>query len=611
MNKTLVYTQANNRPVSAPPTPLQRAEHATASAFLNALLREWSGWSFLSHEQKELLCFCEDTVCLPLQNNDRLLLQVPHHTAARFEIQLPFYLWNREGHCKPVSLMSALTALITDSTISGEHSEKQFMLLSRVLDSHQAQMQAYELDANNSPHAAENWNFQDAEQALISGHPTHPNPRSRDELTKADALLLSPELKGQFPLFWVLADRSILVSGSGVQITAFDMCQNLAKSDETLPETLRTKVDKGYVPFAWHPWQAERLLARPQVIRWIQQGFLRPYGSAGQPFTATASMRGVHAFKAPYMLKFSLSMRLTNSKRVLARKEVERGVQMAELLSGPLGDKLANNFPNLTILTEPGYVALQDEDGGALEDSFVVLRDNPFHEPTQTGPAMLASLCEPHLGAPSPLSDLIYRQAAQKTLSPQELAERWLDAFMEVAILPLLDIRARHGLLFGSHQQNMMIALKDGMPAHLYVRDCQGTGHLTTHHDVLSAYVPDIGKNAENVVPPEIGDELLCYYVIVNNLLHTVSTLVIDGLMDEARAYDTLRRRFKAAAQSTTGDPAFYDYLLTSPTLVSKGNYRTSLSNVNEASGDGAGQLATFFKIANPFNNKRNNDDIA
>ena len=611
MNKTSGRVQDAAQSISAHLTPIERAEYATANAFLNALLREWSNWSFLSCEQKELLSFKEDTLCLPLQDGESLLVKAPQHTAARYEIQLPFYLWNGKDSCKPVGLINALTVLVMDDTISTGQKEKQLTLLSRLLDSHQAHLQAYELDADHPAQSAGSWNFQQAEQALLSGHPTHPNPRSRDEMSAEDALLFSPELKGQFSLFWVLVHRSLVVSQSGVKAGAIQMCRDLASSDETLPAGLRADLSNDYVPIPWHPWQAERLLARPEVIGWLAKGLLRPVGSVGRAFAATGSMRGVHAFGAPYMLKFSLSMRLTNSKRVLARKEVERGVQMAELLCGPLGGKLTTDFPGLTILTEPGYVALKAADGGALEDSFVVLRDNPFQEPTANGPVMLASLCEPQPGAPSPLGDLIYEQAAKTARPPQSMAEEWLDAFAKVAILPLLDIRARYGLLFGSHQQNMMIALTDGLPSHLYVRDCQGTGHLTTHHDALAAYLPDIGKDAENVVPPELGDELLCYYVIVNNLLHTVSTLVFDGLIDEARAYAMLRDHFEAAAQKTSGDPSFLNYLLASPTLVSKGNYRTSLSNVNEASGDGAGQLAAFLKINNPFVAKRDRDDIS
>ncbi|KZL12663.1 N(2)-citryl-N(6)-acetyl-N(6)-hydroxylysine synthase [Pseudovibrio axinellae] len=601
MNKTFHLSQAHADRASVLPTPVQQAEHATTNAFLNALLREWSDWWFLTSEQKKLHSFDEETACLPLADNTCLLVRIPSHTAARFEVQLPLYHWSGTGDPKPISPINALTLLATDKQVSPGEDQRQLTLLSRILDSHQGQIRAYEFEAKQEPSLAKAWNFQQAEQALVSGHPTHPNPRSRDELSTGEAAFYAPELQGRFPLFWVLAHRSILASGSGVSMKAFDMCRVLAKSDETLPESLCTAQDDAYVPVPWHPWQAKRLLAKPQVIEWLQQGLFKSLGCIGLPFAATASMRGVHAFHAPYMLKYSLSMRITNSKRVLARKEVERGVQMAELLSGDFGTQLGEEFPAVTILTEPGYVALRAPDGGAMEDSFVILRDNLFRKEEQGGAIMLASLCEPRLAAPSPLGELICNRAVQTAQPPETVAKDWLTSFMQVAIMPLLEIRAKHGLLFGSHQQNMMVGLSDGIPSHLYIRDCQGTGHLTTHHDNLASFLPEIGENAENVVPPELGDELLCYYVIVNNLLHTVSTLVFDGLIDERYAYDLIRKQLKHAFKTTSGDPAFYEYLLTSPQLVSKGNYRTSLSGVNEASGDGSGQLAAFLKIDNPF----------
>lgn len=78
MNKTSHLTQAHADRVSVPPH-VQQAEYATANAFLNALLREWSDWSFLSSQQQELLSFDEETVRLPLADNACLLVKIPSH----------------------------------------------------------------------------------------------------------------------------------------------------------------------------------------------------------------------------------------------------------------------------------------------------------------------------------------------------------------------------------------------------------------------------------------------------------------------------------------------------------------------------------------------------
>ena len=576
------------------------ADLAVVSAFLNALLREWDGW-FLT-EGEEIGLGGKEYLALPLDRSEGLYIEIVARTAFRFRFGLPFHLRSGNGVLSTLNVVDALTRLILDPEASPGDADLRGLLLWRVLDSHRASRQACR-EKTDIPADPGMWNFQQAEQALIHGHPTHPNPRSRDEMSVEEARRYAPELGGRYPLFWSLAHKDMLALMTGTDRSPEAMCREMQESDDRLAPLTEALADRGgdFMALPWHPWQAARLLARPEVISGIRDGAFIPFGEMGRSYAATASFRGAQAFHSPYMLKFSLSLRLTNSTRVLARKEVERGVQLAALLAGPFGGVLREEFPAVSILKEPGFAALRGQGGSVLEESFVVFRDNPFRDPAGQGPIALASLCEFRGSGQCPLVTLIHGLAERMAVPARAAARTWLAEFVRIAILPVLEIRARHGLLFGAHQQNMMIQLADGLPAGLWLRDCQGTGHLSTHHDHLAAYLPDIGANAENVVPPEMGDGLLSYYVIVNNLLNVISTLVLHDLIEERVAYALVRDAFAEAAAETTGDRTFYDKMLTGPTLVSKGNYRTSLSNVNEASGDASGQLAAFFELPNPF----------
>lgn len=577
-----------------------QADHAAASAFLNALLREWDGWYMLSLECARELGFDAPVALFPLMNgHDDLLVQLRHQGSFRQSILLPFYRLGEHATLEELPLVQVIAMLIADPGASPGEPHLQLQLLRRFLDSRAAIETAFDTVARHED--AELWSFQQAEQALLAGHPTHPNPRSRDEVDVDEAKLYAPELQGRFPLYWIAAHKSVLVLKSGSNIAADEFCREMAAADETLPASLTSDLPEDFLPIPWHPWQAPHLLKRADVLEWINAGKIRLIGPAGKPFAATGSMRGIHGWHAPYMLKFSLSMRLTNSRRVLSRKEVERGIQMYELLASDVGSRIADEQPTLNILREPAYVALKAPDGEALEESFVVFRDNPFRDENAPGPIMMASLCEETFNDPSPLSQLIGKIAGRSGKPAAEIASQWFDDFLRVAIEPLIQVRSTHGLLFGSHQQNMMIALKDGFPDQLWVRDCQGTGHLTTHHDALEKYVPDIGRYAENVAEPALGDALLCYYVIVNNLMNVIATLSIDGLNDEGSYYRQLKAFLEQSRERANGDTAFHDMLLTAPTLCSKGNYRTSLSGVNEAAGDASGQLAAFLQIPNPL----------
>jgi N2-citryl-N6-acetyl-N6-hydroxylysine synthase len=573
------------------------ADLAGLSAFLNALMREWDGWHHLSPEQKESLALSGAAVALPVVSpRGEIIAGLRQDGAFRRSFSGRLIWRGDDGALAPLSAHTAISLLCFDTGASPGTAQKQRQLLARVLDS----LQTVAASPEPLPKPATQWNFVDAEQALRSGHPMHPNPRSRDEMSAEDAQRFAPEMRGRFPLFWVLAERSVLSQESAADRSAEEMCAALIASDDTLPGVLR-RPPEGFVALPWHPWQAARLLARPDVAGWIAQGRLRIIGEAGRDWAPTGSMRSVHGWHAPYMLKFSLSLRLTNSRRVLAPKEVARGEQMYRLFQSPLGAQIRAENPEMTILQEPAHIALRGADGGPVAESIAVFRENPFRDPAQPGPVMLASLCEERAGGLSPLGAVIETLSRSSGRGTGEIAQDWFARFLGVALAPLLRLRARHGLLMGAHQQNMMIGLCDGWPARLVVRDCQGTGHLTTFHDHLARYVPDIGAFAENEASPELGDGLFCYYVIVNNVMNVASTLALDTGATEAGLHDVLRRFLQEQRAAEPGDTGLIDMLLTAPSLTSKGNYRTSLSGVNEAAGDASGQLAAFLMLPNPL----------
>ncbi|WP_179381006.1 IucA/IucC family protein [Jannaschia marina] len=473
------------------------------------------------------------------------------------------------GNWRPVSIETLL------SDLAGEGGAT---FRARVLDS----LAAIET-ADWATGDPERWSFAEGEQALLAGHAFHPNPRSRDGMTGAEVRRYAPERRGRFALHWVAVDPALLTLSAG----AAERMRALAEAD------LGTLPARG-VPVPWHPWQARRLLDRADLRAHLAAGRLTDLGPGTAAWRATSSMRSLHGFHAPYMLKTSLSLRLTNSVRDLSLREVVRGIHITDLLGSALGRRIRSEFPTLRLLAEPGYVALNDAAGAPIEQTISVLRDNPFRDAARPGPVMLAALCEPGPDGRSPLGRIVAR------LGPGTGAA-WFARFLAVAVLPLLELRARHGLLFGAHQQNMMLDLKDGWPAAAWIRDCQGTGHLRAFHGHLTAACPAIGEGSENVVDADLGDGLVTYYVVVNGVLNTMATLVLDGLAWEAALLEVWREALRRARAETPGDPTLYDKLLTRPTLTCKGNFATSLSGVNEADGDARGQLAAFLEIPNPL----------
>lgn len=78
-----------------------------------------------------------------------------------------------------------------------------------------------------------------------------------------------------------------------------------------------------------HPWQADYLLEQDWCQRLVEKGALRDLGEAGAPWLPTSSSRSLYSETNSDMIKFSLSVRLTNSVRTLSVKEVKRGMRLA------------------------------------------------------------------------------------------------------------------------------------------------------------------------------------------------------------------------------------------------------------------------------------------
>ncbi|WP_283234655.1 IucA/IucC family protein, partial [Candidatus Protofrankia californiensis] len=199
--------------------------------------------------------------------------------------------------------------------------------------------------------------FLAAEQALITGHPFHPAAKSREDASAAELATYSPELRGSFPLHWFAAHPSVAASGGTIGgHSPAELLRSL------LPSRDLTAAYASYLPLPAHPWQAHDLRARADVTAMIADGLLVDLGPVGPPWYPTASLRTVWRPDAPVMLKLSLGMRITNSRRVNLRGELELGTQISVLLDAGLRDWLVATHPGFHLLEDPAWVGLDAPD---------------------------------------------------------------------------------------------------------------------------------------------------------------------------------------------------------------------------------------------------------
>ncbi|MFC8451151.1 IucA/IucC family protein [Kitasatospora sp. NPDC057223] len=437
--------------------------------------------------------------------------------------------------------------------------------------------------------------FLAAEQALLLGHPLHPTPKSRDGLGPAQSAAYSPELRGSFQLHWYAVDRDLLAAGSALAESAEQLTAGLLAAPGLLPP--------GAAALPLHPWQARELALRPAVAALLADGGLHDLGAHGDPWYPTSSVRTVYRPGTPWMLKLSLGLRITNSRRENLRKELHRGLEVHRLLEAGLGGEWSAAHPGFDIVRDPAWIGV-DLPGGPADPSGLdtVLRQQPF------GPAQRA-LCVAGLVAEQPLgpSEHVRSQLGDvlRSLSPrcgrplQTVATEWFLRYLDAVVLPVLWLDGRAGIALEAHQQNSLVLLDtEGWPVGGRYRDNQGYYFRTSHAERLHARLPGLGSASDTFVADDVADERFAYYLGINHVLGLIGALGSQRLADERILLAALRR-FLAGPRARATGSALPARLLDSPTLRCKANLLTRLNGLDELVGPVETQ-SVYVDIPNP-----------
>ncbi|MGW2014136.1 IucA/IucC family protein [Streptomyces sp. NPDC001927] len=439
--------------------------------------------------------------------------------------------------------------------------------------------------------------FLTAEQSLLLGHPLHPTPKSREGLSDAEARLYSPELYGSFPLHWMAVAPSVLASDSawteqGRPVSAGRLALGLAEGLE-LPS--------GTVPLPLHPWQARELTHRPAVAALLDSGLLHDLGPAGAAWHPTSSVRTVHRPGARTMLKLSLGVRITNSRRENLRKELHRGVEVHRLLRTGLVDQWQAAHPGFDIVRDPAWLAVDTPDGAPVPGLDVMIRHNPF----ATGDD---AVCIAALTAPRPwqgttrmrsrLTDIVTRLAARTGRPTTAVAAEWFLRYLDQVVRPVLWLDGVAGVALEAHQQNTLVLLDpDGWPIGGRYRDNQGYYFRESRRDELEGRLPGIGATSDTFVSDQVTDERFAYYLGINNVLGLIGAFGSQHLADE-RVLLAGFRQFLTSATSL-GSPLPHR-LLEAATLRCKANLLTRLHGLDELVGPVDTQ-SVYVTITNPL----------
>ncbi|MFJ4876939.1 IucA/IucC family protein [Streptomyces sp. NPDC088745] len=442
--------------------------------------------------------------------------------------------------------------------------------------------------------------FLDSEQALLLGHPFHPAPKSREEASDTELEAYSPELRGSFPLHWFAAHPDVVVGGGADGRPPADLLRPLAAGLE---------VPDGMVAVPAHPWQAREVLSRPEVASLLDAGLLRPLGAAGPDWYPTSSVRTVHRPDAEVMLKLSLGMRITNSRRNNLRGEMRLGVRAAQLLAAGPGQWLRAEHPEFGILREFAWISVGAE--GPETGLETAIRDNPFRGGGDGAPeglcvaGLLAERTGPGDGTPprhrALLGEAVERAARALGVPVPEASERWLTRYLDVLVVPLVRLHAKYGIALEPHHQNTLVALDaHGLPRAGWYRDSQGYYLAASRADAVERLLPGATGGVELVFDDAFVDERVAYYLGINNLLGLVGAFGALGLADERALLTTVRTALERLRAAEPGAGGLLDLLLDAPVLRCKGNYLTCVDGLDELVGDVHTQ-SVYIDLPNPL----------
>lgn len=438
--------------------------------------------------------------------------------------------------------------------------------------------------------------FLTAEQSLLLGHPLHPTPKSREGLSESESRRYSPELHGSFPLHWFAVDRSLIATDSAWTEGG------PATADELLaPHADGLKPPPGTVAVPVHPWQAADLLHRPQVRALAGTGLLHDLGLHGEHWHPTSSIRTVHRPGARVMLKLSLGVRITNSRRENLRKELHRGVEVHRLLSTGLAEQWQREHPGFDIVRDPAWLAVDDPEGVPVTGLDVMLRHNPFGPGDDA--ACIAGLTaqRPRPGRPgtsSRLAEVVSALADRTGRTTTDVSAAWFRRYLHHVVRPVLWLDAHGGVALEAHQQNTLVLLDpDGWPVGGRYRDNQGYYFRDSRRDELEQRLPGIGAVSDTFVSDPVTDERFAYYLGINNILGLIGAFGAQRLADEQELLTVLRRFLTETAELGSPLPA---YLLDHRQLRCKANLLTRLHGLDELVGPVDTQ-SVYVTIANPL----------
>ncbi|MFE8046960.1 aerobactin synthase IucC [Brenneria goodwinii] len=384
----------------------------------------------------------------------------------------------------------------------------------------------------------------DTLQCLLSGHPKFVFNKGRRGWGLDDLQRYAPEYRQTFRLYWLAVKRERVVWSSDRALTVETLLHSAMDDAELQRFRQRWQalaLSDDWLPMPTHPWQWQKKIAL-HFLPQLAENEIVALGEFGDRYLAQQSLRTLTnaSRRAPLDIKLPLTIYNTSCYRGIPGKYIAAGPLASRWLQQIATSDATLRASGAVILGEPaagylahtGYQPLTQAPYRYQEMLGVIWRENPsaYLQPDERQ-ILLAALMEcDEKGAP-----LIGAYIAQSGLP----AEAWLRRLFRVTVVPLYHLLCRYGVSLIAHGQNITLALKEGVPQRVLLKDFQGDMRLTEEDFPERRTLPkEVGEVTARLTPDYLIHDLQTGHFVT--VLRFVSPLTERLGVGERRFYQLL-----------------------------------------------------------------------
>lgn len=418
------------------------------------------------------------------------------------------------------------------------------------------------------------------ERRVTDGHPFHPGAKIRRGMTPAAGLAYAPEFAGTVDLRFV-AVRTDYALRTRAGERESSLTRRLYDAFDGLESAVAGALPAGaldeYATIPVHPWQYHHVVpTRYADQRDDGRVVSVPYAHSATPLLnfrtvvphATVGVGGDDEH-LPHC-KLAVGVQLTNVERTLSPQAVHNGPRVTALLRDVVARE---SLTRIGVLAEPAAACYHPPDGphpdgDAFDDArhlSGLVRQNPYTHPFVTDDARLVPAASLPVDAGSGTDHPVARELVERyadgtdTTDIEAATLAFLGAYADVVVPEHLLLLCKYGVALEAHLQNALVAVEDGRPVAVLVRDFGGirahAGRLADHGFALDAY-PDSDLDADG---REDLYRKLYYALFQNHLAELVVALVRTTPVDESACWARVAERCHDAFDDLRADPAVPD----------------------------------------------------